>query len=594
MQRDVYSVQDELANLAIEMRMVDGFFNATKMCKVVDKQYRDYQKNKRTQVFLEELAKEKGMRVKDFAQVSVGGTHEGTWVHPDVAMDLASWCSPRMQIEVAKLVRKYISGELTTADSVQAKCDIDNQVLLSEYSFAQVVYIAEIAFGDFRGIKIGSSDNLKRRVEEHNATFDSFRLVHVFKTINYRRAERALLDEVKQMGVRCTLEIAGRRHNEMVQLTDAFTLQHLIDLATRVIHATEHPIVEQYRKDYEEKLQQEKLNYERKRELEEIEAKFTAEHQKIKEEAQLQLEEKDAEIKALRQEIIQLQDQLRQASPSTLPVIDPVKEFDDYLGKYCTLARDTTADRNRIVFQEFYDHYKQKVEHPLPLEGFQQCIRERFGDQIEIKVATWFHAAYTTIFHLKVKDYCFGKAQNIQKLVRDFIDEKCILDPESYEDTNVFYLTFEEYGKDKGFETMKQNGFSRQNFRTVLLAEHPSLQYKQWLVQGKRHGYAGVRLKNSPIPLPEAIRQFVEQECIKAPGYRTKSMTLWEAFDAFSKVIMRDVKIPSDYTKIKFYRAFEIQNPDLTKKHVTQCDMGFVGIGLRRDILVPTEASNEA
>lgn len=588
MQREVYTVQDELANLSIEMRIVDGFFNATKMCKVVDRQYRDYQKNKRTQLFLEELAKEKGMCVKDFAQVSIGGAHEGTWVHPDVAMDLASWCSPRMQIEVAKLVRKYINGELTTADSVQAKCDIDNQVLLSEYSFAQVVYIAEIAYGDFRGIKIGSSDNLKRRVEEHNATFDSFRLVHVFKTLNYRRAERALLDEVKQMGVRCTLEIAGRRHNEMVQLNDAFTLQHLIDLATRVVHATEHPIVEQYRKDYEDKLQQEKFNYERKRELEEIEAKFIAEHEKVKEEARLQLENNYTEIKALRQEIENLQAQLKQATPSTIPPIDPVQELREYLTKYCTLARDTPTDRNRIIFQEFYNHYVQKVEHPLPLEGFQECIAERFADQIEIKAATWFYNTHSTIFHIKVNDYCFGKAQTIQKLVRDFVDEKCVLDPESHEDTNTFYLAFEEYGKDKGFATMKQNGFSRQNFRTVLLAEHPnSIQYKQYIIDGKRHGYVGIRLKNAPVPLPEAVRRFIEEECVKAPGYRTKCMSLWEAFDAFSKSIMpAGAKIPSNFTKIKFYRAFELQNPELTKKHVTQCDVGFVGIGLRQQIQI--------
>ncbi|MDB6034900.1 MAG: KilA-N protein, partial [Verrucomicrobiales bacterium] len=36
----------------------------------------------------------------------------GTWVHPDVAMNLGQWCSPRFAVAVAKWVREWMGGRV--------------------------------------------------------------------------------------------------------------------------------------------------------------------------------------------------------------------------------------------------------------------------------------------------------------------------------------------------------------------------------------------------------------------------------------------------------------------------------------------------
>lgn len=105
-----HKVQDNL----IHQRAIDGYVNATSMCKSVDKQVGDYTRLNTTKEFLKELAIETGIPVSELIQVVKGGLPElqGTWVHPDVAINLGQWCSPKFAVAVSRWVREWVAGKL--------------------------------------------------------------------------------------------------------------------------------------------------------------------------------------------------------------------------------------------------------------------------------------------------------------------------------------------------------------------------------------------------------------------------------------------------------------------------------------------------
>jgi KilA-N domain/P63C domain len=91
----------------IHQRKRDGYFDATAMCQAVGKQFHDYRRLETTAEFLKELSSETGYPVSKLVLSIKGGPIElqGTWVHPDVAIHLAQWCSPKFA--VAKWVREW-------------------------------------------------------------------------------------------------------------------------------------------------------------------------------------------------------------------------------------------------------------------------------------------------------------------------------------------------------------------------------------------------------------------------------------------------------------------------------------------------------
>ena len=76
----------------ISRRTTDGFVNATAMCKANGKEWSKYRESDRCQTYLDALAETSGIRMFDLIQ-SRQGHGGGTWVHPQVAVDLARWIS---------------------------------------------------------------------------------------------------------------------------------------------------------------------------------------------------------------------------------------------------------------------------------------------------------------------------------------------------------------------------------------------------------------------------------------------------------------------------------------------------------------------
>jgi hypothetical protein len=77
----------------IPRRTADGYVDATAMCKANGKQWAGYFRTDRAQQYLEALASSMQIYADELCDVKEGGNGGGTWVHPQVAVDLARWIS---------------------------------------------------------------------------------------------------------------------------------------------------------------------------------------------------------------------------------------------------------------------------------------------------------------------------------------------------------------------------------------------------------------------------------------------------------------------------------------------------------------------
>jgi len=84
----------------IQRRQMDGYVNATAMCKAGDRRWNHYVTNDRTAEYLQALSRSAGIPA-DLLVASIGNgpNHlRGTWIHPRLAVDLARWISPAFAV----------------------------------------------------------------------------------------------------------------------------------------------------------------------------------------------------------------------------------------------------------------------------------------------------------------------------------------------------------------------------------------------------------------------------------------------------------------------------------------------------------------
>ena len=113
MQFPLSLIPHQVENNLIHQRAIDGYVNATAMCKAVGKKFNDYSRLKTTQDFVKELSSVTGIPVTELIQSLMGGSpdEQGTWVHPDIAINLGQWCSPKFAVAVSQWVREWITGK---------------------------------------------------------------------------------------------------------------------------------------------------------------------------------------------------------------------------------------------------------------------------------------------------------------------------------------------------------------------------------------------------------------------------------------------------------------------------------------------------
>jgi KilA-N domain len=82
----------------IRINKVTQYVCVTELCLANDKQFYDWYRLKNTPAFLEAVSTETGIPVSDLLIVGKGETL--TWAHPQVAIDIGSWCSVEMRVKI--------------------------------------------------------------------------------------------------------------------------------------------------------------------------------------------------------------------------------------------------------------------------------------------------------------------------------------------------------------------------------------------------------------------------------------------------------------------------------------------------------------
>ena len=89
----------------IRQRQSDGYIDAVGVCDACDKDFSDYAQARLTRKFLAELSKHTGIGECDLVQKADGV--DEIWVHPQVALNLSQWASPKLAVKIPELVIEW-------------------------------------------------------------------------------------------------------------------------------------------------------------------------------------------------------------------------------------------------------------------------------------------------------------------------------------------------------------------------------------------------------------------------------------------------------------------------------------------------------
>lgn len=120
--------------IVIESRSGDNYINATQMCKAGGKLFAEWTRLKNTQVIFSELSADMNIPISGLVDMKKGGNDkncQGSWIHPDLAVQLAQWISPSFAIQVSRWIRElFFRGSVSVNDR---RSDDELQRLTVEY-----------------------------------------------------------------------------------------------------------------------------------------------------------------------------------------------------------------------------------------------------------------------------------------------------------------------------------------------------------------------------------------------------------------------------------------------------------------------------
>ena len=129
-----------------------------------------------------------GIPTLELVEINKGGNHEGSWIHPDLAIQLAQWISPIFALQVSEWIRTlFTNGSVSTniklLEDHQKEIDLkDHKIKLLEDAFIKkqqrkdypeknVIYMLTTEDNKNKRIYIiGKAKDLKNRLSVYNKT----------------------------------------------------------------------------------------------------------------------------------------------------------------------------------------------------------------------------------------------------------------------------------------------------------------------------------------------------------------------------------------------------------------------------------------
>jgi len=122
----------------------DGYVNLTLLCKAGGKQLKNWYQNKQTKALIRALECEAGIPASQLIEVKRGNSSkfkQGSWGHPDLAIQCAQWVSPSFAIQVSRWTRELLITGSVTLGQEKSNRELEEQfqkkiALLEQQNFA--------------------------------------------------------------------------------------------------------------------------------------------------------------------------------------------------------------------------------------------------------------------------------------------------------------------------------------------------------------------------------------------------------------------------------------------------------------------------
>lgn len=117
-----------LGENTVVCRASDGKINLTQLCKAGKKQLQHWKENRKTKAFLEAFSASVGIPTDALLTYESGSNEErSTWGHPQIAINIAQWISPKFDVQVSKWIYELaLTGKVELGqEKSQTELDIN-------------------------------------------------------------------------------------------------------------------------------------------------------------------------------------------------------------------------------------------------------------------------------------------------------------------------------------------------------------------------------------------------------------------------------------------------------------------------------------
>ena len=180
-----------LNNVTIVSRITDNYINATQLCKAGNKKFNDWFRIDTTKILISTLEGETGIPASQLVDIKKGNSfdfEQGSWIHPDLAIQLAQWLSPKFALQVSKWIRTLFSNSkvevsLKLLKNKEKELEVKNKKIKllenlhikkqkrEDYPENNVIYIITTKENKNNRIYIiGKAKDLKSRLSTYNKT----------------------------------------------------------------------------------------------------------------------------------------------------------------------------------------------------------------------------------------------------------------------------------------------------------------------------------------------------------------------------------------------------------------------------------------
>ena len=124
-----------LNNVLIISRSEDNYINATQLCQAGNKQFNDWFRLNTTKQLINEESSETGIPVSQLVDIKKGNSNafnQGSWIHPDLAIQLAQWISPKFALQISGWIRTLFTNGTVSID-VKILEDKNKEIKLKDH-----------------------------------------------------------------------------------------------------------------------------------------------------------------------------------------------------------------------------------------------------------------------------------------------------------------------------------------------------------------------------------------------------------------------------------------------------------------------------